>query len=124
MKSSSQRFFVSAVCVFGSLLFAPSRSPSQTNTFTTTGSMSTTRNLQTATTLQDGRVLIAGGYQRSSAEVYNPLSGSTSVVNNMHSARWGHTATLLNNGLVLLAGGCTGSGTCLSSAELYNPSTG
>jgi hypothetical protein len=91
--------------------------------FSLTGSMSTTRNLHTATTLQDGTVLVAGGYQRSSAEVYSPSTGTTSVVGSMHAARWGQTATRLNNGLVLIAGGCTGSGTCSSTAELYNPST-
>ncbi|HSZ01279.1 MAG TPA: kelch repeat-containing protein [Terriglobales bacterium] len=91
--------------------------------FSLTGSMSTTRYLHTATTLQDGTVLIAGSYQIPTAEVYNPLTGTTSAVGNMHSARYSHTATLLNNGTVLITGGCNGSGTCLSSAELYNPAT-
>jgi hypothetical protein len=96
----------------------------QTNTFTTTGSMITVRNQHTATPLQDGMVLIAGGHQVSSAELYNPATGASSVTGNMHTARWGHTATLLKNGMVLMAGGCNGSGTCLSSAELYNPANG
>jgi hypothetical protein len=124
MKATFLRLFASAACVFGLLLSCSPRSPAQTNTFTNTGSMSSTRNLDTSTTLQNGMVLIAGGYQRSTAELYNPVSGTSSVVGSMHSPRWGHTATLLTNGTVLVTGGCTGSGTCLSSAELYNPSTG
>ena len=40
----------------------------------------------------------------------------------LHTARYSHTATLLTNGMVLVAGGI-GAGN-LSSAELYNPTTG
>jgi hypothetical protein len=123
MKALLLRLFVSVVSVFGLLLCCSPRSPGQTNTFTTTGSMVTTRYTNTATTLQNGTVLIAGGYQLASAELYNPATGTSSAVGSMHSARYDQTATLLPNGFVLITGGCTGSGTCLSTAELFNPST-
>ena len=42
----------------------------------------------------------------------------------MSSAREGHAAILLRNGKVLLAGGSPGTGTNLSTAELYDPATG
>jgi hypothetical protein len=124
MKASSVRLFTAALCFVGLSLSGSPRSLAQTNTFTATGSMITTRYEDTATTLQNGMVLIAGGYQVSSAELYNPTTGASSITGAMHSNRWGHTATLLKNGMVLIAGGCTGNGTCLASAELYNPANG
>jgi hypothetical protein len=84
----------------------------------------------TATLLQDGRVLVTGGYSSTltlnNAEIYNPVEGTWDSVSNMQSARWGHTATLLPNGTVLVAGGCCGgAGGYLpfDSAEIYDPFT-
>ncbi|MGH9686882.1 MAG: Kelch repeat-containing protein [Candidatus Acidiferrales bacterium] len=75
-------------------------------------------------------VLIAGGATGgtvlSSAELYNPSTGTFSLTGSMTVARIAPTATLLSNGMVLIAGGMDGNGggDYLSSAELYNPSTG
>jgi hypothetical protein len=41
----------------------------------------------------------------------------------MTAARYAQTSTLLGNGSVLVTGGCSSSSNCLSSAELYNPTT-
>jgi len=79
----------------------------------------------TASLLNDGRVLIAGGLD----ETYAPLGPaevfsseeSFSLAGSMLTARSGHTATSLNNGLVLIAGGQATDGSILSSAELYIP---
>jgi hypothetical protein len=51
-------------------------------------------------------------------------SGGFNNTGSMDVARDGHTATLLANGEVLVAGGENNSTGFLSSAELYNPSTG
>lgn len=51
-------------------------------------------------------------------------SGTFSKTGSMSAARVGHTATLLANGEVLVAGGTNNTTGYLSSAELYNPSTG
>ena len=81
----------------------------------------------TATLLGDGRVLIVGGGDRdeylASAEIYDPATGTFSVVGSMHDPRQGHTATLLQDGRVLIVGGDNSAG-YLSSAELYEPTTG
>ena len=59
----------------------------------------------------------------SSAELYDPATGSWSSTGSLTTARGAHTATLLPSGKVLVAGGFGGSGS-LSSAELYDPGLG
>ncbi len=98
----------------------------QPSGFVLTGSMITPRFVHTATMLNNGMVLVAGGYNSSylaSAELYDPTTGTFTSTGSLNTARYAHTATRLNNGLVLIAGGY-GSGGILSGAELYNPTTG
>ena len=77
--------------------------------------------------LPNGKVLVAGGFDNSgfltSAELYDPASGTwTCHGQPQHRTRY-HTATLLPNGKVLVAGGISNSG-ALTSAELYDPASG
>jgi hypothetical protein len=76
-------------------------------------------------------VLVAGGTNSSgdlsSAELYDPATGTFSSTGSMNVARNSQTATLLQNGQVLMAGGatCCNNGCCPGgSAELFNPDTG
>ena len=102
-----------------------------TGTFTATGNMITARDGHTATLLNSGKVLIAGGLTENggsstaiaTAEIYDPATGTFAATGSMTTARVYHTATLLSNGEVLIAGGNSG-GVTLASAELYDPTAG
>jgi Galactose oxidase, central domain len=84
-----------------------------TGKFVATGSMSIERWGHTATLLNNGKVLIAGGFRRVlgstgfgvefpiSAELFDPSTGTFTATGNMTSA-WADTATLLSNGNVLI----------------------
>ncbi len=92
-------------------------------TCTATGSMTVARAYHTATLLNNGKVLVAGGSASqvgtlASADLYDPGAGIFTATGSMTVARSQHTATLLSNGKVLIAGGG------VASTELYDPSTG
>ncbi|HTY88171.1 MAG TPA: kelch repeat-containing protein, partial [Candidatus Acidoferrum sp.] len=100
-------------------------------TWTATNSLITARYGHTATLLPNGKVLIAGGYTGngtsgylSSAELYDPVTGTWMATGSLNTARISPTATLLSNGKALLAGGNNSTSGNLSSAELYDPATG
>jgi hypothetical protein len=89
----------------------------------------------TATVLNDGTVLVAGGSNDcgrfAKAELYDPRAGTFAATGNMTRVRDDHTATLLPDGTVLIAGGqsedcgvdgCTFGTT--TNTESYAPSTG
>jgi WD40 repeat protein len=87
--------------------------------------MATYRVSHTATLLRNGRVLMAGGSDDSSAEIYDPKTGTFSPTGSMTDVRSGHTATLLADGRVLIAGGSTHAESySATSAEIYDPVTG
>ena len=112
-----------------------------TNTFSVSGTLAPLGiygiELQSATLLNNGKVLIAGGSsdvngRLIAAELFDPARGIFSPTSNMNAARDAHAAVLLSDGRVLIVGGdtqtcngnfCEFSGS-LASAELYDPSTG
>jgi hypothetical protein len=96
--------------------------------------MAVARFRHTATLLPDGRVLIVGGVPAdsaiptSTAEIYDPATGSFTLTGAMNTAREEHTATLIAGGKVLIVGGegpVMGSSglQVTATAEVYDPST-
>src|SRR5262249_28046072 len=84
-----------------------------------------------AVRLADGNVLVAGGgcyfCTLDSAELYDPSTGMFTFTGNMTTQRQETSEALLANGKVLMPGGGNGGGagfTALSSADLYDPTTG
>ena len=91
---------------------------------------------QTATVLQDGRILIIGGYSSvksatlDTAEIYDPALNSFSLLTSkMVDGRMDHTATLLPDGRVLVAGGWSSAvkntdgslGSTVASVDIFDP---
>lgn len=93
-------------------------------TLSNTMSMSRARAAFTATTLVDGRILIAGGFTTAGsahgAEVYDPKTERFSSLPPMRTTRISHTATVLSDGRVLIAGGHAADGPT-NSVELFDP---
>ena len=117
-----------AACTFSDLATAELFDPAS-GTFSLTGSMAILRRVHTATLLNDGTVLMAGGGNGNqeppeplaSAEIFNPNTGSFSSTGSLVTARAEHTATLLKNGTVLVTGGeeFDVPPPFLASAEIY-----
>jgi hypothetical protein len=105
---------------------APIASP---QTFVVSGTMLTPRQAHTATGLNNGLVLLAGGIDQgghalASAELFDPTTGHFTATGALIVARSFHSATLLPSGQVLIAGGEGIGDGALSSAELYDSTTG
>jgi hypothetical protein len=113
-----------------------------TGTWSNTGSMAVARWAHTATLMDDGRVLVAGGRIESprtttSAEVYDPATGTWSTAGALAKARSLHAAALLggpscgaNCGKVLVTGGQSSVPEdtrnvteTFRTSEMYNPLT-
>ncbi|WP_158502321.1 kelch repeat-containing protein [Vitiosangium sp. GDMCC 1.1324] len=95
--------------------------------WTSAGSMSTSRDSHTATRLDSGRVLIAGGRNGTttlrSVELYDPATNSWSPVGAMSNGRFAHAALFIpEHGSVLVTGGYNGT-TPLRRAEVYDPAS-
>src|SRR5437588_9991470 len=108
---------LSSLCAI--LIATPASAAELLGHFEPTGDMIRARSGHTATLLNDGRVLIAGGSGDRTAELYDPSTRTFTRTEDMTADRRGHSATLLADGRVLIAGGSRFS----TSAEIYDPAT-
>ncbi|WP_437680281.1 kelch repeat-containing protein [Sorangium sp. So ce131] len=97
------------------------------------GEMREVRALHTATRMNDGRVLVAGGFHVegreggkviAGVEAFDPATDAWQHVAPMAAARYYHTATLLEDGWVLVAGGYNAEEGATASVEVFDPATG
>ncbi|WP_437480304.1 kelch repeat-containing protein [Sorangium sp. So ce1014] len=104
-------------------LFNPS-----TNIWSTAAPMVVPRWVHTATLLQNGKVLVAGGRRNSNAiytktaDIYDPTTDTWTAAGEMIAARGQHSATRLASGDVLVVGGRDASNH-LSTTEIYHPAS-
>ena len=109
-----------------------------TGTWAPAGHLTQARANHTATLLESGEVLVAGGLHEAgsgtvalgSVELFHPGTGRWRAIEPLAVARFAHTATRLDDGRVLVVGGierAPGDGrevVLLASAEIYDPATG
>src|SRR5215831_18356796 len=108
-------YFLVVSCSLGSSMTV------QAQGWSPAATMNVSRYSHTATLLNDGTVLVAGGRRGGaidSAEIYDPTTDTWSMTSNMHAPRYAHTATLLCDGRVLVTGGNVVGGLSLALAEL------
>ena len=91
-----------------------------------TGFLNLARNGHTATVLDDGRVLVAGGVGTDGkvipwVELYDVEQETWTLTAPLSTARSSHVATRLADGRVLVAGGVSPTGAVLASTELVQP---
>lgn len=116
--------------VFGSMRGSAELYDPASGSWSATGGLLLPRSDFTATLLQDGRVLVAGGVNNgdgavNTTEIYDPASGAWTYGGLLQVPRFLHTATLLADGSVLLAGGWIDDffQYTTSTAERYDPAT-
>jgi hypothetical protein len=82
----------------------------------------------TSAMLRDGRVLLAGGFDGTTAvnteQIYDPGTGTFTPTGRLSSARLHVAAAVLGDGRVLVAGGQGADRSALASAEIFDPTTG
>jgi N-acetylneuraminic acid mutarotase len=128
MKTSAG-IFIKLIRVFAMLMLTLSViQPAKASFFTPTGPLNTARFSHAAALLQNGKVLVAGGFNGNigevgSSESYDPASGTWTTNGDLLHPCSDHTMTLLTNGKVLKTGGDDFNGS-LTNAELFDPASG
>lgn len=89
-------------------------------------SLRVARARHTATTLVDGSVLVAGGFDNegkaiADAELWDVARRVWRAISPMQTPRHSHSSTLLSDGRVMIAGGVGADGETIGSVEIWDP---
>ncbi|MFA5909752.1 MAG: kelch repeat-containing protein [Vicinamibacterales bacterium] len=120
--SRALKFFLAA------LIVAVASSALLASPFVAAGTLTVDRIGPTITALADGKYLVAGGVSQpvgilATAEIYDPITQTSTPTGSMHEGRIYHVAARLADGRVLIAGGANSTGP-LATAEIFDPATG
>ena len=121
------RILVASIVLLGSAM-AVFASPGNRNPVRDLPSMTSSRAAHTTTVLDDGSVLVVGGFtaeegQLAGVELFDPKRSEFQSIDDAIARRHSHTATLLPNGNVLIAGGYGAKSGTLDTAEVFDPAT-
>jgi len=102
-----------------------------TDSWISTGSLSTPRFYASADLLIDGKVLVAGGADGWSSgdilatvEVFDPINGTWSTIAPMTAPHAAHTSTFLLDGRILIASGYNEEWGASTDTQIYDPGLG
>ena len=131
---------ISALAIVSSLMGCGSPVPTSPEAkserigFTVAGHMTDKRHGHYSILLRDGRVLIGGGAAaggtgaystyHTSAEIFDPETGSSRATHSMSTARMGDKGTLLPDGRVVFASATQHTGAKAYPVEIFDPRTG
>jgi len=133
IEHSAVRLLDGRVLVVGGHLLQPDKSAQVydpvTNSWSLTSGLTISRSQGTATLLEDGTVLFAGGlsvgdFASNLVDLFDPETNNWTQIAPMAVGRTLHSATLLEDGSVLIAGGRDDSSGVLNHAERYDPTSG
>jgi hypothetical protein len=104
----------------------------ESSSFHSVGRMQVTHYLGVATKLENGMVLVTGGWNsygtiiggQRFADLFDPVRNIFSGGGNLHVARLNQTDTLLPNGDVMVAGGIDGDSNVTATVEFFAPHHG
>ncbi len=104
----------------------------ESSSFRSVGRMQVTHYLGVATKLENGMVLVTGGWNsygtiiggQRFADLFDPVRNIFSGGGNLHVARLNQTDTLLPNGDVMVAGGINGDSNVTATVEFFAPHRG
>src|SRR5690606_23238246 len=121
--------FVGGLADFGVILGATELYDPASDSFAPAAVALEARMRPSAITLQDGRVLVAGGrggpkgVALESAEIYDPVANTYTATGSLSEPHYEPSAALLDDGRVLIAGGYAGRDP-ITTADVFDPATG
>lgn len=119
----NHKIFLIIIVVILLIIYNNSRSSAEYGKFVKISDMNVPRARHQAFLLQDGRVLILGGDENNSAEIFDPKTNKFTLKKGLGKHPYPYNTILLKNDKVLITGGSANRGMALNIAEIYDPLT-